>query len=61
MEESEEKIGEELIYVIFYVLDASRLACPSVNLDETFMKKLEKNTGDGTSTAKGTAAYDALQ
>ncbi len=41
--ESEEKIAEELIDVIFYVLDSSRLACPSVNMDEMFRKKLEKN------------------
>jgi len=41
--ENEEKIAEELIDVIFYVLDASRLACPSVNMDEIFKKKLEKN------------------
>jgi NTP pyrophosphatase (non-canonical NTP hydrolase) len=40
---SEEKIAEELVDVIFYVLDASRLACPSINLDEMFAKKLEKN------------------
>ncbi|MGB9960470.1 MAG: hypothetical protein ACPLKQ_08170 [Candidatus Bathyarchaeales archaeon] len=40
---SEETIAEELIDVIFYVLDASRLACPSVNMDEMFRKKLEKN------------------
>jgi NTP pyrophosphatase (non-canonical NTP hydrolase) len=41
--ESEEKIGEELIDVMFYLLDASRLACPSVNMDEMFAKKLAKN------------------
>jgi NTP pyrophosphatase (non-canonical NTP hydrolase) len=41
--ESEAKIAEELIDVIFYVLDASRLACPSVNMDDMFWKKLEKN------------------
>lgn len=41
--ENEEKIAEELIDVIFYLLDASRLACPSVNMDEMFKKKLEKN------------------
>lgn len=41
--ETEEKIAEELIDVIFYVLDASRLACPSVNMDETFRRKLQKN------------------
>jgi len=39
----EEKIAEELIDVIFYVLDASRLTCPSMNMDEVFKKKLEKN------------------
>ena len=43
--ETEEKIAEELIDVIFYILDASRLACPSVNMDEIFRKKLEKNLG----------------
>jgi NTP pyrophosphatase (non-canonical NTP hydrolase) len=41
--ESEEDIAEELVDVIFYVLDASRLACPSINMDEMFLKKLEKN------------------
>jgi NTP pyrophosphatase (non-canonical NTP hydrolase) len=41
--ERKEKIAEELVDVIFYVLDASRLACPSVNMDEMFKKKLEKN------------------
>jgi len=40
---TEEKIAEELIDVIFYVLDASRLACPTVNMDTMFKKKLEKN------------------
>ena len=39
----EEKIAEELVDVIFYVLDASRLACPSVNMDEMFREKLQKN------------------
>jgi NTP pyrophosphatase (non-canonical NTP hydrolase) len=34
---------EELIDVIFYVLDASRLIDPHANLDEVFLKKLEKN------------------
>ena len=43
--EAEEKIAEELIDVIFYILDASRLACPNVNMDEVFRKKLEKNFG----------------
>jgi len=41
--ESEEKIVEELIDLIFYVLDASRLACPTVNMDDMFRRKLEKN------------------
>jgi len=39
----EGKIAEELIDVVFYVLDASRLACPNVNMDEAFARKLEKN------------------
>jgi NTP pyrophosphatase (non-canonical NTP hydrolase) len=39
----QDTIAEELIDVIFYVLDASRLACPSINLDEMFKNKLEKN------------------
>jgi len=41
--ESEEVIAEELIDVIFYVLDTSRLACPTINMDEVFLNKLEKN------------------
>jgi NTP pyrophosphatase (non-canonical NTP hydrolase) len=41
--ETEEKIAEELIDVIFYILDASRLACPTVDMDEAFKKKLNKN------------------
>lgn len=41
--EPEEKIAEELIDVIFYVLDASSLACPTVNMDAMFKKKLDKN------------------
>jgi NTP pyrophosphatase (non-canonical NTP hydrolase) len=40
---SQEAIAEELIDVIFYVLDTSRLACPSVNMDVMFKAKLEKN------------------
>jgi NTP pyrophosphatase (non-canonical NTP hydrolase) len=36
---------EELIDVIFYVLDASRLIDPRANLDEVFEKKLAKNMG----------------
>ena len=41
----EEKIAEELIDVLFYVLDASRLACPTINMDDVFKRKLEKNLG----------------
>jgi NTP pyrophosphatase (non-canonical NTP hydrolase) len=41
--ESEEKIAEELIDTIFYILDASRLACPTINMDKMFKKKLDKN------------------
>lgn len=40
---SQREIAEELIDVIFYVLDASRLACPKINMDETFQLKLAKN------------------
>jgi NTP pyrophosphatase (non-canonical NTP hydrolase) len=43
--ETEEKIAEELVDVLFYVLDASRLACPTVNMDVMFKRKLEKNLG----------------
>jgi len=39
----EEKISEEFIDVIFYILDASRLACPNMNMDEVFQRKLAKN------------------
>jgi NTP pyrophosphatase (non-canonical NTP hydrolase) len=41
----EEKIAEELIDVMFYVLDTSRLACPSIDMDEMFRRKLMKNKG----------------
>ncbi len=40
---SEEKMAEELVDTIFYILDASRLACPSINMDDAFKMKLEKN------------------
>jgi NTP pyrophosphatase (non-canonical NTP hydrolase) len=36
---------EELIDVIFYVLDASRLIDPTANMDEVFEKKWAKNMG----------------
>ena len=41
--EREEVIAEELIDTMFYILDASRLACPSINMDEMFKKKLTEN------------------
>ena len=40
---AEDEIAEELIDVIFYVLDASRLACPTINMDQMFQQKLEQN------------------
>ena len=40
---NEEEIAEELIDVIFYVIDASRLACPTIDMDGMFLEKLEKN------------------
>ena len=36
---------EELIDVIFYVLDASRLIDPNADMDEVFEKKWAKNMG----------------
>jgi len=50
---SEEKIAEELIDVIFYVLDASRIACPSINMDDMFTKKLAKNKNRGFQYGEG--------
>jgi NTP pyrophosphatase (non-canonical NTP hydrolase) len=41
--ESQEKIAEELIDVVFYILDTARLACPNINMDEMFKEKLLKN------------------
>ena len=40
-----EETVEELIDVIFYVLDASRLIAPGANLDDVFEKKWAKNMG----------------
>jgi NTP pyrophosphatase (non-canonical NTP hydrolase) len=40
-----EETLEELIDVIFYVLDASRLIDPNANLDDIFESKLAKNMG----------------
>lgn len=36
---------EELIDVIFYVLDASRLIAPEADMDEAFERKWSKNMG----------------
>lgn len=44
---------EELIDVIFYVLDASRLIAPSANLDEEFDKKWSKNMNRGFRYGEG--------
>jgi len=44
---------EELIDVIFYVLDASRLISPEANLDEVFEKKWAKNMGRGFQYGEG--------
>src|SRR5512136_2506922 len=41
--ESEEEIAEELMDVIFRVLDDNRLACRKVNTTEMLDKRLEKN------------------
>ena len=41
--QNQEEIAEELIDVIFYILDTSRLACPTIDMDQMFQKKLEKN------------------
>jgi NTP pyrophosphatase (non-canonical NTP hydrolase) len=43
--ENQQKIAEELIDAIFYILDTSRLACPNVNMDDMFQWKLAKNLG----------------
>ena len=51
----EEKIAEELIDVIFYILDASRLACPNMNMDEVFRRSLRKTLVRPSNMAKDTA------
>ena len=52
-DETEEKIAEELIDVIFYVSDTSRLACPSFKMDEMFKKKPRKHLVGNISMEKG--------
>ena len=44
---------EELIDVIFYVLDASRLIAPKANLDEVFERKWAKNMSRGFRYGEG--------
>jgi len=44
---------EELIDVIFYVLDASRLIAPEADLDEVFEKKWAKNMNRGYQYGEG--------
>jgi len=48
-----EETIEELIDVIFYVLDASRLIAPGANLDEVFEKKWAKNMNRGYRYGEG--------
>ncbi len=48
-----EETIEELIDVIFYVLDASRLIDPDANMDEVFEKKWAKNMGRGFQYGEG--------
>lgn len=44
---------EELIDVIFYVLDASRLIAPDADIDEVFERKWAKNMGRGYQYGEG--------
>jgi NTP pyrophosphatase (non-canonical NTP hydrolase) len=44
-EEWEDALSEELIDVLFYVIDGARVLLPRENLDEVFNKKLAKNLG----------------
>ena len=55
----EEKIAEELIDVLFYILDASRLSCPNMNLDDVFARKLAKNFNRPFQYGEGHRAKDA--
>jgi len=48
-----EETIEELIDVIFYVLDASRLIDPRANMDEVFEKKWAKNMNRGFQYGEG--------
>jgi len=48
-----EETIEELVDVIFYVLDASRLIKPNANMDEVFEKKWAKNMNRGFQYGEG--------
>ena len=48
-----EETIEELIVVIIYVLDASRLIDPNANMDEVFEKKWAKNMNRGFRYGEG--------
>lgn len=47
-----EEIAEELVDVLFYVLDVSRLACHTINMDEGSTKNSRKTKREKTNTAK---------
>lgn len=51
---------EELIDVIFYVLDASRLIAPGADLDAVFDKKWAKNMGRPHRYGEGFRAQQSL-
>jgi NTP pyrophosphatase (non-canonical NTP hydrolase) len=52
---------EELIDVIFYVLDASRLIDPRADLDEVFERKWAKNMGRDFRYGEGFRTKNAAQ
>ena len=54
-----EETIEELIDVIFYVLDASRLIDPNANLDDVFERKWAKNMGRAYRYGEGFRAKKA--
>ena len=59
--EPEERIAEELIDTIFYILDASRLACPTINMDEIFKKNQIKILIDLFNMVKDTEKTNELK
>lgn len=54
-----EETIEELIDVIFYVLDASRLIAPEADLDEVFERKWAKNMNRSFQYGEGFRAKKA--